>query len=116
MTACQWGAGCLDASCRRACARPPRRGRLGLRVPSRKCRFFVLSSGKSPATRNDVETTVFQLNLKVWFPALFVLALPHFHRFGVALDVAVLGVELQFAVHFPSDVRELEHSNGNVAF
>jgi len=32
MTTCQLGAGCLEASCRRAGARPPRRGRLGLRV------------------------------------------------------------------------------------
>ena len=28
MTACQWGAGCLGASCRQAGARPPRRGHL----------------------------------------------------------------------------------------
>jgi len=37
MTTCQLGGGGLEANCRRAGARPPRRGRLGLRMGLRNC-------------------------------------------------------------------------------
>lgn len=76
-------------------------------------------SGKSPSSpRKRPEGNPargYMSRLEVRFPALFVLALPHFHCFGVALDVAAFGVELQLAVYFPRNVRELEHGNGNVA-
>src|SRR5580704_4372810 len=49
-------------------------------------------------------------------PALFILAAPHLHRFGVALDLSVFRVEVQLTVDFPRDVGKLQHGNGDVAY
>src|SRR5712675_3382861 len=57
-----------------------------------------------------------RLLLDMWCPPFFILASPHLHRFRIALYPPVFRVEIQLAVHFPSDVRELQHCNGDVAY
>ena len=48
-------------------------------------------------------------------PTLFVFAAPHLHRFRIALDPPVPGVEMQFPADFPCDIGELQHGNRNIA-
>src|SRR6266436_6825910 len=48
-------------------------------------------------------------------PALLILAPPHLHRFRVVLNPPVFRIEMQLPVHFPRNVRKLQHRNGNVS-
>src|ERR1700692_436849 len=54
------------------------------------------------------------LFLDTWFPAFLVLAPPHLHCFRVALDAPAFRVEMEFALHFPGDVRELQHRDRKI--
>src|SRR5580698_1021864 len=53
--------------------------------------------------------------LDTGFPTLLVLAPPQLHRFRVALNPSVFGIETQLAVHFPRDVGKLQHRNRDIA-
>src|SRR5579863_9997418 len=53
--------------------------------------------------------------LDMWRPPWLVVAPPHLHGFGIALNPSVFRVETQFPVNFPSDVGKLQHRNGDVA-
>src|SRR5438552_7740098 len=53
--------------------------------------------------------------LDMRFPPFFIFAPPHLHRFRITLYPPVFRVEIQLTVHFPSDVRELQHCNGDVS-
>src|ERR1700739_4979406 len=55
------------------------------------------------------------LSLDMRRPAFLVLAVPHLHRFRVALDPSIFRVKMQFAIHFPRDVGKLQHRNGYIA-
>jgi hypothetical protein len=59
----QLGAGCLEASCCRASARPPRRGRLGLRV---RREIALNGSSQAGTFQSTVIGRVFQLTVSAF--------------------------------------------------
>src|SRR5215467_12577134 len=54
-------------------------------------------------------------SLDMRLPALLIFPAPHGYGFGIGLDAAVGGIEMQVALHFPRDVRELQHGDGHVS-
>src|SRR6202140_5651484 len=55
------------------------------------------------------------LALQMRSPALFIGAVPERHGFRIVQHLAVLVVQVQFTLRLPSDVRELQHGDGDVA-
>src|SRR5580692_9046193 len=53
--------------------------------------------------------------LDMWRPPRLVVAHPHLHGFGIALNPSVFRVETQFPIDFPSDVGKLQHRNRDIA-
>src|ERR1035437_5368323 len=49
--------------------------------------------------------------LKMGRPAFFVVAGPPFHRFRVVLNFPALRINLQFPVHLPCDVGQLDRAH-----
>src|SRR5215813_349678 len=85
---------------------------------SRLERKVLFEDREAQALRSSGQTGVPVLqecSLDMEFPPLFVLAGPHFHCVGVFQDVAVLWIEMEFAIGDPGDVGELKHGHGHVA-